>query len=215
MTHVGRFITLEGGEGTGKSTQARRLGEWLLLAGYPVVTTREPGGVHDAEAIRDLLSGETLRAWSPMSEVLLHMAARREHVDKLIRPRLTAGCWVVCDRFVDSTAAYQGCGQGVGRGRVAELHRIALDGLMPDLTLILDAPVETAFARLMARGEPSDRYERMAGDFHNRVRDAFRAIAAEEPDRCVMVDATQDADRVTAEIRRHVVDRLGVSEYRP
>ncbi len=182
----GRFITLEGGEGGGKSTQARLLAEALALRGLPVLRTREPGGAPGAELLRDLLLNGPV-AWSPPAEAMLHFAARAEHAARTIRPALAAGIWVVCDRFADSTMVYQGYGQDADRGMIAALA--GLLGLVPDLTLVLDVPVEVSVARLAGRGGGADRYESLGEGFFARVRGGgFRAVAAGAPERCVVVD---------------------------
>jgi len=206
----GRFITVEGGEGTGKSTQVRMLAECLRSLGIDVAVTREPGGTHAAEVIRTLLVEGDVHRWSPVSEVLLHYAARREHLDRTILPALAAGQWVVCDRFADSTMAYQGCGLGLGREFVAGLHGLVVGDLGPDLTLVLDLPVEEGLARAGARGGGDDRYEQMDMDFHQRVREGFLAIAASEAERCVVVDAGGTPEAVAVEILAHVQDRFGL-----
>ena len=191
----GRFLTFEGGEGVGKSTQLRLLAEALAARGQDVLTTREPGGAPGAEVLRSLLLGGG-HDWSPLAETLLHVAARAEHVARTLRPALLAGRWVLCDRFTDSTLAYQGYGQGADRDAIATLSRLV--GLAPALTVVLDAPEATARTRLAARGDPADRYERLGQGFHARVAAGFRAIAAGEPGRCVLVDAggsVQDVHR--------------------
>jgi dTMP kinase len=207
----GKFITLEGGEGAGKSTQIPLLAETLRRAGLTVHTTREPGGSPGAEEIRKLLvNGDTAR-WDAMSEALLHFAARRDHVEKVIRPKLAAGTWVLCDRFADSTMAYQGYAQGLGRAAVESLYALTLGGFAPDLTLILDLPVKTGLARAAARNAGEDRYERLGADFHQKLRDAFQEIAAKENGRCVLVDAAGSAETVQAAISAAVAARLGVT----
>jgi dTMP kinase len=203
---AGRFITLEGGEGAGKTTQARRLAQALAEAGLPVLLTREPGGAPGAEHLRALLLDGPIR-WSPPAEVLLHFAARAEHVERTILPALAAGSWVVCDRFADSTMVYQGHGQGADRAAIA-----TLTGLLrarPDLTLVLDVPVEVSLGRLAARGTAADRYERLGAPFFTAVRDGFRAVAAAEPGRCALLDAAPDEDAVAASILAAVRARLG------
>jgi dTMP kinase len=201
----GRFITLEGGEGAGKSTQARLLAGRLRAAGHAVLQTREPGGAPGAERLRELLlSGEI--AWSLPAETLLHFAARAEHVERSIRPALAAGTWVVCDRFADSTMAYQGYAQGGDRTAIATLTKML--GLRPDLTLVLDLDISVALARLAARGAPADRYERLGADFFARVRDAFRAIAAADAARCVLLPADGPAESVAGRIWNIVRERL-------
>jgi dTMP kinase len=204
----GRFITLEGGEGAGKSTQLRRLAAHLSAEGIPVLVTREPGGSAGAEKIRSLLLDGT--GFDPVAEAMLMFAARREHVVATIRPALAAGMWVICDRFADSTRAYQCHGQGVPGEVYRKLADLALEGLAPDLTLILDIPPEAGMARAAARGVAADRYERLDAGFHARVRAGFLAIAAAEPARCAVVDATRDADAVFAAIRAELGARLGL-----
>lgn len=204
----GRFITLEGGEGAGKSTQVRRLAAHLSAQGIPVLVTREPGGSAGAEKIRSLLLEGT--GFDPVAEAMLMFAARREHVVATIRPALAAGMWVICDRFADSTRAYQCHGQGVPGEVYRKLADLALEGLAPDLTLILDIPPEAGMARAAARGVAADRYERLDAGFHARVRAGFLAIAAAEPARCAVVDATHDADAVFAAIRAELGARLGL-----
>jgi dTMP kinase len=214
MTSGGRFITLEGGEGAGKSTQARRLAAALAAAGLPVLRTREPGGTPGAERIRALLL--TQGPWDPVAEAMMMFAARREHLVRTIRPFLAAGGWVVCDRFADSTLAYQGA-QGLPRSVWARLAEVALEGVAPDVTLVLDLPVRAGLMRVEARsnaeaGGPAsdaDRYERMATGFHEQVRSNFLAIAAAEPSRCAVVDAARDADAVFADLARELRRRAG------
>lgn len=210
----GRFITLEGGEGAGKSTQAGRLAAALGDAGLTVVTTREPGGSPGAEEIRKLLlDGETGR-WDPVAELLLHFAARRDHVVRIIRPALDRGDWVVCDRFSDSTMAYQGYGLELGPATVERVRDVAIGDTRPDLTLILDLPVEAGLGRAGERDGPAgdqNRYERMDDAFHRRLRDGFLAIAKAEPGRCAVIDAGADMDAVQTAIRTAVADRLGVT----
>lgn len=202
----GRFITIEGGEGAGKSTQARRLAAALAASGLPVLRTREPGGAPGAEAIRELLLG-TGHVWDGVAETMLHFAARREHLVRTIVPALEAGIWVVSDRFADSTLAYQCFGQGVPRTVWEGLAAIALEGLRPDLTIVLDIGTEEGLARAATRGE-TNRYEMLGEAFHARVRDGFRAIAAAEPDRCAVVDATDSPEGVAATILALVRARL-------
>jgi dTMP kinase len=204
---MGRFITLEGGEGAGKSTQIRRLAAWLQESRHPdVVVTREPGGSPGAEAIRELLvTGETDR-WDAQTEALLHFAARRDHVERTIGPALDRGAWVVCDRFADSTRAYQGIVQGAGLDLIESLYRLAIGDLKPDLTLILDLPVEIGLARAAERGG-SDRYERMGKGFHEALRDAFLEIAEQDKARCRVIDATGDEETVAELIRSTVEQR--------
>lgn len=202
----GRFITFEGGEGGGKSTQARLLAAHLSAQGIPVLLTREPGGSAGAEAIRRLLlEGQ---GFDPVAEAMLHFAARREHLVATIRPALAAGMWVISDRFADSTRAYQCHGQGVPGEVYRRLADLALEGFAPDLTVILDIGPEAGMARAMARGAVADRYERLDAGFHARVRAGFLAIAAAEPSRCVVLDATRPLDDVADAVRTALTDRL-------
>jgi dTMP kinase len=197
----GRFITLEGGEGGGKSTQARRLAAWLEGQGHKVLLTREPGGSPGAEEIRKLLVQGSADRWDPVTETLLHFAARRDHLERVIRPALAAGHWVLSDRFADSTLAYQGYGHGVDRGFIAALESAVVGSQRPDLTLILDLPVTQGLERAGARQGAETRYEEMAQAFHERLRQGFLDIAKQEPQRCRVIDATADIDTVQAKLR--------------
>ena len=205
----GRFLTLEGGEGVGKTTQAERLRASLAAQGIDAVLTREPGGALGAEAIRGILVRGAAERWDPLAEALLHYAARREHVEKAIRPAMNAGRWVVCDRFADSTMAYQGAAQDLGRDIILRLQALVLGDFSPDLTMILDLPPEAGLAREQAADET--RYAAFGPDFHRRVREAFLDIAAREPARCAVVDASSSADEVEARIAALVAERLGVA----
>ena len=205
---TGRLITFEGGDGAGKSTQIARLADYLAGFGITVLCTREPGGTAEAEAIRALLvSGEA--DWDPLTEAMLHYAARREHVEKRIRPALAAGEWVISDRFYDSTVAYQCYGQGLATEDEAALRRLAVGDLQPDLTLMLDISVKTGRERAQARQE--SRYEAMNDDLHHRVRAGFLEIARREPQRVAVVDAARDPDNVAAAVQTIVAGRFGLS----
>ena len=205
MAVRGRFITLEGGEGAGKSTQAARLERALTAEGVDVLLTREPGGSPAADVLRELLlSG--IHDWSPLAEVLLHFAARAEHVARVIRPALVAGTWVICDRFYDSTMAYQGWGLGADRAAISTLS--GMIGLIPDLTLVLDVSVATTEARLRLRGVAADRYERLGAGFFGRVREGFMAVAKSNADRCLVVSGEAAADEVTAALLAGIRSRL-------
>ena len=206
----GKFITFEGGEGTGKSTQVEILVEALRKAGHPSIPTREPGGSRGAEEIRTLLvNGETSR-WTAMSEALLNYAARADHMDKTIKPALEKGAWVVSDRFSDSTLAYQGYGHGLELYRIKAMHEVTLGAFYPDLTLIFDLPLEIGLARAADRGDGEDRYERMGHDFHERLRKGFLEIAASEKERCVTIDASGDIEQTAGLVKAAVRERLGV-----
>ena len=196
----GRFVTLEGGEGTGKSTQAKRLAAALGLRGIVCVTTREPGGSPGAEQIRDLLvQGETGR-WDPLTETMLMFAARADHVVRTIRPALEQRKWVISDRFTDSTYAYQGAGRGLPRETIRRIEALALGRFRPDLTLVLDLPVDEGLARAHGRGSKENRFEHFDREFHERLRAAFLAIARRAPDRCRVIDASGSEDEVAGAI---------------
>lgn len=205
-----RFISLEGGEGSGKSLQAKALAAALEKLGRKVVLTREPGGTPGAEAIRALLvTGEKDR-WTPLSEALLFSAARADHLARKIRPALEAGQWVICDRFADSTRAYQGAAHGLTADVIGALEALTLAGTKPDLTLLIDVPVAIGLARAAARGGHEARYEAFDTAFHERLRQAYLAIAKAEPERCVVIDGTKAPDAVTADIMRVVEARFAL-----
>ena len=207
---TGRFITFEGGEGAGKSTQAALLATALRSHGIDVVATREPGGTPGAEAIRALVvEGEPDR-WDAVTEALLMTAARADHVARLIRPALAAGRWVVCDRYVDSTLAYQGAGKGLAAADLLEAHRFATGDLWPDLTLVLDLPAALGKARAAARGR-LDRFEQTGGDFHDRIAASFVHVAHQEPDRVRLIDATGAPDEVAAAVWHAVAPLLAAA----
>ena len=201
---AGLFITFEGGEGAGKSTQVKRLGEYLTAAGHQVVLTREPGGVPGAESIRKLLVEGAASRWDGVTEALLHTAARRDHLVKNVWPALQDGKIVISDRFVDSTVAYQGYGHGLDRAMLDALYTAAIGDFKPDLTLIIDVPLDVGLGRAGARGGAENRYESMDRGFHERLRDGFLAIAKAEPSRCKVLDGTRDVDQVQADVRAAV-----------
>ena len=207
----GKFITLEGGEGAGKSTQTKLLAQALEGSGICVLLTREPGGTLAAEEIRNFLVNGPIDRWTPASEALLLFAARLEHMENTIRPALNSDRWVVCDRFADSTMAYQGYGHRLGVDWIANLHRLTLGDFFPDLTIILDIPPDAGLARAGQRSDSEDRYERMDPEFHQRLRDGFLEIARHESKRCAVVDATQDVNKVHDWIRTLIHRRLGVA----
>lgn len=213
----GVFITFEGGEGAGKSTQILRLATHLRArTGREVVTTREPGGTPKAEAIREAVLAGAAKPHGAFAEALMFSAARIDHLDRLIRPALAQGAVVLCDRFSDSTRAYQGAAGGVGESVLRALERVVVGETRPHLTLILDLPPETGLARARKRAAGSaasgegeaDRFEAEALGFHERLRTAFRAIAEAEPGRCAVIDATAEPDAVEAAIREAVAARL-------
>lgn len=212
---AGLFITLEGGEGAGKSTQSRRLKAALEDAGRDVILTREPGGTPEAEKIRDLLVQRDSGNWTPMAECLLFFAARQMHVETLIKPALAAGKVVICDRFTDSTIAYQGYGHGFDLSIIQQVAALSLGGFKPDLTFILDLPVTDGLARSLKQKDVSsgkenteDRFEKLQHDFHEKLRQGFLKIAAEDQKRCVVVDATQNADDVYSVIWTRIQNAL-------
>ena len=207
---AGRFITLEGGEGAGKSTQIARLKAWLEKRGRTAVATREPGGAPGAEMVRKLLVEGPTERWDGVTEALLHFAARREHLRTTVWPALKRGDWVVSDRFADSTMAYQGYGHGMERALLGKLYDIAVGDFRPDLTIILDLPVEAGLARASARRGKETRYESLPLDFHERVRAGFLDIAAADPERCAVIDATADIETIAARIADTVAKRLKV-----
>jgi dTMP kinase len=206
----GRFISFEGGEGAGKSTQVRLLADALTHKGIRCLSTREPGGSPGAESIRELLIQGDVGRWDPMSEALLNFAARRDHVTNVIEPALCAGTWVICDRFTDSTIAYQGFGQGLEISLIQDLHRTAVGDLWPDVTFILDIPVADGFGRVANRSTDIDRYERMDSQFHIRLREGFLEIARKNVERCAVVDAQPPVDVVHQAVITLIEQRLGV-----
>lgn len=211
----GRLITFEGVEGAGKSTQIRRLHERLREAGVETVATREPGGSEGAEILRRILLSGALKPLGARAEAILFAAARIDHIDALIRPALARGHWVLSDRFIDSTRAYQGAAEAVDPRLISALERAALGGLRPDLTLIIDLPAQEGLRRAAARrgaGEGADRFEGEDVSFHEAVRNAFLAIAETDPARCVVIDGTAAEARAADEIWSVVRERLLAGE---
>ena len=208
----GRFITLEGGEGAGKSTQAKLLAEFLKNLGLEVLLTREPGGSPRAEEIRDfwLKGGEGEKGWDPLTESLLIAAARRQHLTEAIWPALERGVWVISDRYIDSTYAYQGGGLGEGQEAIAALYQLIAGDFMPELTLLLDVPVEVGLGRAQARGT-DDRYERMDAEFHARLRAAFLARAKADPVRVHVIDASREVSAIQKDIATVTLGQFGLT----
>lgn len=205
---TGKFITLEGGEGVGKSTQLQRLAEALRARGLSVVTTREPGGTPGAEAIRNLLMTGAADKWSARAEALLFAAARADHVEKLIRPALARGDWVLCDRYIDSTRAYQGGAGGMSDADIMELHRLGA-GLMPDRTLLLEMPIHLGHERAEQRdGGKVDRFSQRGAEYHTKLDMAFIGLANAEPERFRRIDASGTPDEVTARLLNALTDLL-------
>lgn len=200
----GRFIALEGGEGAGKSTQIALLADYLRARGRDVVVTREPGGTIGAEAIRALLVQGEKDRWGAEAEALLMCAARADHVARVIRPALARGAWVICDRFVGSTLAYQGAGRGLAREGLVALHNFATDHLWPDLNIILQVDAATGLARAQTSGG-EDRFENIGADFHQRVAQGFADLCAQDPAHFCRIDAKGTPEEVAAKIRAHLL----------
>lgn len=209
----GRFITLEGGEGVGKSTQIETLRDWLAARGHDAVVTREPGGTLLAERVRELVT-DSDESMPPLAELLLMFAARFSHVEAVIAPALDAGRWVICDRFVDASYAYQGAGRGLPPDRIATLEAWLPETARPDITILLDAPVELGLERARRRG-PSDRFEAEQADFFRRIRDAYLARAREFPERFIVVDAAGSPAAVGADMTARLAKRLDQPTFRP
>ena len=208
MAKRGRFITFEGGEGTGKSPQATRLAAALEARKIANIVTREPGGSPGAEEIRGLLVKGDPGRWTPLTEALLFYAARADHTDRTIKPALAAGKWVICDRYSDSSYAYQGGGRGLNRETVRRIEAIAIDDFKPELTLVLDMDTELGLKRSIARTNSETRFEEMDVTFHTRMRKTFLEIARRNPDRCVIIAADQDVDAVAEAVLATVKQRF-------
>lgn len=206
----GLFITFEGGEGSGKSTQVAMLSAAFQKAGLACITTREPGGTESAEHIRDLLVKGDGDAWLPESETLLFYAARMEHVKRLIQPALLQGQCVICDRFSDSTRVYQGIGKGINEVFIEELHSLCFEGFEPHLTFVLDIDPAAGLNRAASRHNQETRFESMPAQFHAIVRQGFLDIAAENPERCVVLDAAQDKNILHAQITDRLSAQFGI-----
>lgn len=211
MATRGRFITLEGGEGVGKSTLAAALEARLAARGIKVVRTREPGGTPGAEAIRRLILNPPIEVngWEPVAETLLFYAARSDHLDKLIRPALAAGSWVICDRFSDSTRAYQAAAGHVPSEHIETIDRICVGDTTPDITLILDLPLAAARERMTARANDKDAIESRVQSYHEAVHRAFLDIARANPQRCVVLDASVAPDALAASALAAIDARIG------
>jgi len=207
----GKFITLEGGEGAGKSTQTKRLAEFLRRHGYEVIQTREVGGPPSAEEIRELWLSKGEDYWDPLTEVVLISAARREHLTKTIWPALDRGAWVVSDRFVDSTRAYQGIGLGVGLEMIDKFYNLIAPKFEPDLTLLLDMPVEGGLERMVNRGGQDDRYEQKDVNFHETLRAAYLTLAKKYASRMIVINGNQNPEAVQKEIGQAVSKRFGMT----
>jgi len=207
----GKFITFEGGEGSGKSTQARFLAEALRNAGHAVVETREPGGSPFAERLRSFILDPSLPPHVPLAEALLFYAARADHIAAVIRPALSQGRWVICDRFSDSTRVYQGAAGALSPSSIETLEALVVGDAPPDLTIVLDLPAETGLARAHARNATPDGYENRGTDYHQRLRAGFLELARSHPARVHLVDGLGDKDVIAAQVRAAVTIRLGVT----
>ncbi len=208
----GKFIAFEGGEGTGKSTQAKLLVEYLKSCGRDAVLTREPGGTAGGEAIRALLLDPPGDGWNSRAEALLFAAARSDHVERLIRPALEAGQWVICDRFVDSSRAYQGGAGGLGDAHITALHAVGSRDLYPDVTVLIDVPAAQIAERLAERdGDISDAIGGRGADYHQAVARSFARLAEEDPDRFVVVDGSGTVDEVQNRVREAVAKKSGAT----
>lgn len=208
---AGAFISLEGGEGAGKSTQAKRLAAQLAKGGRTVIVTREPGGSPRAETLRDVILSGRVKRFGAFAETVLFAAARASHLGATIRPALDRGEWVISDRFTDSTRVYQGALGKVDERLIRALERIVVGPTLPELTIILDIPADVGLQRAAFRGKRPDRFEREDLQFHMRLRDGFREIAAREPERCVLIDAEPQAETVSKAIWNAVVRRFALS----
>jgi dTMP kinase len=206
----GKFITFEGGEGSGKSTQVKLLSDTLRGLGIDVVQTREVGGAPSAEAVRDLWLAQKEGYWDALTELLLIMAARREHLTKTVFPALSRGAWVISDRFADSTRAYQGIGLGLGVDAVDNLYRLVAPDFEPDFTLLLDLPVEAGLARVAKRGGMDDRYQQKNTEFHRKLRDAYLSLAKKYAGRFRIVDASGNEADVASAIVKAVRERFAL-----
>ncbi len=205
---TGLFITLEGGEGSGKTTQAAKLCAWLTREGRNVLHTREPGGTPLAEQLRNILLNRSLESIAPETEALLILAARRQHVEHVIKPALKQGMTVVCDRFADSTVAYQGYGRGLDRRMLETMNSWATGKLVPDLTLLFDIPVSVGLARRRGHASAQNRLDQEAERFHRKVRTGFQALARREPRRILTIDATASQDAVEQTVKRLITSWL-------
>ncbi len=204
----GKFITLEGGEGTGKSTQVPYLKKFLEARGYHVVTTREPGGSPGAELIRSALIQGAFCKWEPLSEYLLLSAARRDHIEKTIKPALDSGKWVICDRFFDSSVAYQGAGGQISESILHQIYQVIAPDFEPDLTFIFDIPVEVGIQRTKERASLEDWFEKMPLEFHQAVREKFGEIARNNPDRCHLIDAQAPIEEISSMLQDVIIKGL-------
>ncbi len=206
-----KLITFEGGEGVGKSTQINLLKQSFTNSGIPVKTTREPGGTEGAEKIRELLVQGGANKWDGQTELLLHMAARLDHINRFIKPALTEGNFVICDRFMDSTIAYQAYGHKLGEQYVKQLSTLIFGNFTPDLTIIFDLDIKAAMQRADKRNSKENRYEKMGEAFHNNVRKGFLQIAKDNPYRCVVIDASLGQEEISVQIIKIIEQKFGIN----
>lgn len=207
---VGQFISFEGGEGSGKSTQLKLLNIAFEKSGLPFISTREPGGSEGAELIRSLLVSGAVDSWDALTETLLFNAARADHINRVLMPALTKGKTVICDRFLDSTMVYQGIGKGMGEAYIKNLHHLIFGNFMPNLTIILDISPEEGLARAGGRTGDENRFEQLDIEFHRKIRAGFLSIAKSEPERCVVLDATQEAGVLHLQIVETIRTHCGI-----
>ncbi len=200
----GKFITLEGGEGAGKSTQIPHLKNFLESKGFEVIITREPGGSEGAELIRQLVVQGATHRWEPLTEYLLFSAARHDHIEKVIRPALSQGKWVICDRFFDSSLAYQGAGGGISEAVLQQIYQLIAPDFSPDITYVFDLPLDVSFRRVQSRLGHEVRFEQMPPDFHQRVREKFLKLCKAHPERCVLIDAQKTIPDIAQALQIHL-----------
>lgn len=206
----GQFISFEGGEGSGKSTQLKLLTAAFEKSSLPFISTREPGGSSGAERIRSLLVSGEIDSWDSLTETLLFNAARADHINRIITPALVEGKTVICDRFFDSTLVYQGIGKGLGEAYIKNLHHLIFGNFMPNLTIILDIASEDGLARAGTRSGDETRFEQLDIEFHRKIRTGFLTIARNEPERCVVLDATKEASILHQQIISIICARCGI-----
>ena len=213
MVPNGNFISFEGGEGVGKTTQVKLLKQSLINLGIKVVETREPGGSPSAELILELLVSGPVERWDPMSEAMLHFVSRRVHIKDIIKPALDRGDWVITDRFTDSTIAYQGFGQGVSSSQLTLMQDLAIGKFTPHITFILDLPADIGLARAASRKDEESRYEKMDLELHNRLREGFLSIAKKNPRRIKIIDASQPSENVAEHIWEELSGTFNLNNY--
>jgi dTMP kinase len=206
----GQFISFEGGEGSGKSTQLKLLTSAFEKSGLPFISTREPGGSKGAEKIRSLLVSGEVDSWDSLTETLLFNAARCDHIGRVVKPAISQGKTVICDRFLDSTLVYQGIGKGLGTAYIKSLHHMIFGNFMPNLTIILDISPEDGLKRAGGRNHDENRFEKLDIEFHRRIRAGFLDIANKEPERCVVLDATQEAETIHRQIVATINTHCGI-----